>query len=189
MKFLRWVPNALTLSRLFLAIPVTMFLFADRPGVALFLLLVAAATDLLDGFLARNFNLRTVIGSWLDPAADKVLITTVLITFTVKQELPVWFCVLTVARDVGIATGVFYLVGIGRKIRIQPLLTGKLATIAQNAVLLLALLAEFGRGKGALGFFVVLSAGLTLISVAMYALNFVRVYRYPAAWPSEKPTR
>ena len=85
---MRWIPNALTTIRLLLTVPLAYSLWVGDTWLALGLLSFAAISDLADGFLAREFNLRTKVGAWLDPVADKTLITTVLVTLTLKGRHP-----------------------------------------------------------------------------------------------------
>lgn len=82
------VPNFLTFSRL-LASPVIGYLVLhDQHAAALGLFAVAGLTDLVDGYLARRWKLQTVVGSVIDPMADKVLMTVLTVTLAVKGLLP-----------------------------------------------------------------------------------------------------
>jgi cardiolipin synthase (CMP-forming) len=140
MKAIRHIPNTLTMIRMVLAVPLAYWLWEGKIPAALGLLVVAGITDLLDGYLAREFGWRTTLGTWLDPTADKILITTSLVTLTAKGFLPLWFCLVILGRDVGLVIGVVGLVWSGVSVKIQPLLTGKLAVTTQNLTLLLAML-------------------------------------------------
>lgn len=62
----------------------------------------------VDGYLARNYNMGSVFGSILDPAADKALMTTLTIALAVKGLLPVWLAVLILGRDVALSLSAFY---------------------------------------------------------------------------------
>ncbi len=177
MKFPRFFPNLLTLCRLFLAVPLAYYLFHGRIGMALGILVVAGITDLLDGWIAREFRFQTTVGSWLDPTADKIMITTVLVTLTLKQDVPVWFCALTIARDLAITVGSLALVLKGVNVKINPLLTGKLATVAQNITLLMAILKRFAAVHAAFSAVMAVSAVLTAVSFATYARRFFALAR------------
>jgi cardiolipin synthase len=168
MKWLRHIPNALTLIRMGMAIPLAHWLLEERVFAALLLLSVAGITDLLDGYLAREFGWRTVLGAWLDPAADKILIAASLVTLTAKMQIPLWFCLVILGRDISLVIGVVGLWWRGARVKIQPLLTGKLAVVAQNLTLLTAiLLPVFGwAGK--------IFPGMLLVATAMTALSAAR---------------
>ncbi|GAB1518334.1 hypothetical protein RhiTH_001393 [Rhizoctonia solani] len=82
------IPNALTVSRI-IACPVLGWAILEgKYGFATGLLLYAGITDWIDGYLARKWNMRTVIGTILDPAADKTLMTTLTVTLAMKGLLP-----------------------------------------------------------------------------------------------------
>ncbi len=90
-KAARFLPNVLTISRLFLC-PLIVFLFLQGrylPGLALFVL--ACATDFLDGYLARRFQWMTPLGAVLDPIADKVFALSFFTLLMVLGSCPAWF--------------------------------------------------------------------------------------------------
>jgi cardiolipin synthase len=169
------LPNLLTLSRIGLTVPLAYYLFKDRIGVALGILVIAAVTDFLDGLIAREFGLRTVLGSWLDPAADKIMITTVLVVLTLKRDVPVWYCLTTLSRDITLVVGAMVLVLKGVDVKIRPLLTGKMATVGQNATLLMAILARFAPVQLAFHAVMAASTALTIVSFVTYARQFFKL--------------
>ena len=100
----------------------------------------AAASDAVDGFIARRFNQRSELGTYLDPLADKVLLITTLVllsrdTGSAFQKLPLWFPVLVISRD-AILLGGFALIHllIGKTLP-RPRIVGKLATFFQMLTL------------------------------------------------------
>jgi cardiolipin synthase len=103
------VPNFLTILRI-LSIPVfVIFLLYDHFFVALLIFIGAGITDGLDGWIARVFNQRTTIGSYLDPIADKLILLTSFIVLAVLGIIPSWLTVIVIARDVIILLGVLIL--------------------------------------------------------------------------------
>lgn len=97
------LPNKLTLLRVIM-IPVYVFfqMTSYVPGskwIALGLFIVASLTDLLDGKLARKYNLVTNFGKFMDPLADKLLVCSALICFTQIGTLPAWVTIIIVARE------------------------------------------------------------------------------------------
>ena len=94
---------------------------------------IAAASDGLDGFIARRFNQKSRLGVVLDPIADKSLVLTALITLTVVEwgadwSIPIWFSVLVIARDIVILGGVLVLYFMNNHAHIEPHWSGKICT-------------------------------------------------------------
>ncbi|KAF9269221.1 CDP-diacylglycerol--glycerol-3-phosphate 3-phosphatidyltransferase [Marasmius fiardii PR-910] len=103
------VPNLLTTSRI-LACPVIGYsILNGQFQVATYLLIYAGLTDLADGYLARRFKMNSVLGTILDPAADKALMTTLTVTLTMKGMIPVPLAVLILGRDVLLSLSAFYI--------------------------------------------------------------------------------
>jgi len=96
------LPNYLTMGRI-LAIPgIVWLLFQDSPFtnfIAVTLFLLAALTDMLDGYLARRMGLDSALGKLLDPLADKILVSTVMIALVPLGRLDVWIPIVVIARE------------------------------------------------------------------------------------------
>ncbi len=130
---LRQLPNTISLVRIALIVPIAVALAHDQLQTTLLLVGVVAASDALDGFLARRFGWQTALGALLDPLADKLLLTTVFVTLTVLGAVPVWLMVAAVARDVIIVAGAAaYRLWCG-PLEIRPSLISKLNTLCQLA--------------------------------------------------------
>ncbi len=138
------VPNLLSLLRI-LAVP--FFAIAVWYGhlwEACALFAAAGVTDLLDGFIARRFNQKSDLGALLDPAADKLLMTTAFVLLTWRSEgmaapIPPWVAILAISRDVTISfVALFGMHGDVRRLR--PSILGKLTTTTQLAAISLGLL-------------------------------------------------
>jgi CDP-diacylglycerol--glycerol-3-phosphate 3-phosphatidyltransferase len=99
------VPNTITFFRVVL-VPVLMaFLLVDVPYgdvFALVVFVVAAASDSLDGYLARRFRQTTVIGAFLDPLADKLIVTAALVSLVELGELSAWVAMVVIARELAV---------------------------------------------------------------------------------------
>ena len=102
---LKWLPNAISLMRIVLVVPILMYIVDGRFGLALFLFFVAGFSDGVDGFLAKRFDWHTRIGALLDPIADKLLVGGTYITLVVIGMIPAWLAALVVVRDVVIIGG------------------------------------------------------------------------------------
>ncbi|OAA54433.1 phosphatidyl synthase [Cordyceps fumosorosea ARSEF 2679] len=102
------LPNILTMSRLVAAPVIGYFVLHDSHAWAAGLLAYAGVTDLLDGWIARRWNRKTVVGTVIDPMADKVLMTVLTVCLAVKGALPVWVASIILGRDVGLAIAAIY---------------------------------------------------------------------------------
>ncbi|EKV12247.1 hypothetical protein PDIG_45720 [Penicillium digitatum PHI26] len=102
------VPNILTLSRLLAAPVVGYLLVHNYHTAALSLFAYAGITDLVDGYIARRYNLQTVVGTIIDPMADKLLMTISVACLAVNGSLPIWLAVIILGRDVGLSTSAIY---------------------------------------------------------------------------------
>jgi cardiolipin synthase len=131
------VANQLTILRMALTPPLILLVLSGRFRWALIAFLVAAATDLLDGLIARFGNQKTTLGAMLDPVADKLLVSSLSIALTwgdrVPDRIPAWVTVTTLSRDAIIVVSVVVInLAIGRRV-FMPSVLGKLCTIAQLA--------------------------------------------------------
>jgi len=98
------IPNLLTLLRA-LGIPIFLYLVLAKEamGWAVFTLVIAGATDYLDGKVARALNQESRLGELMDPAVDRLYIATVLVAMYVTESLPIWVLILIIARDLVLA--------------------------------------------------------------------------------------
>ena len=102
---LRYLPNALTLARLLLALPLALLILERDYPLALAVGLIAGLTDTLDGMVARRLQALTRFGALLDPVADKVLITVSFVCLASVGLLPWWLAALVICRDLIIVGG------------------------------------------------------------------------------------
>lgn len=125
--------NQLTLLRMLLIPVFAILVIYGYLGTALLVFTFAGITDALDGLIARRRGEKTTLGEWLDPMADKLLLTTTFVVLTLPLEhlsnrLPVWLTVLMISRDVGIvATVAIVNLAVGRR-TFKPSMLGKAAT-------------------------------------------------------------
>lgn len=136
-------PNQLTLARMvFLPFIVNNLLEHHYRG-ALILFMLAGLSDGLDGLLARRFHQQTLLGQYLDPIADKMLLSTVFLVLSVVDKIPWKYTVLVFSRDVGIllVSGVLYTIAGLRDFR--PSIFGKANTFSQLAAVVFVMLLQF----------------------------------------------
>ena len=102
-----------TLMRIVLTPFIVISMVAQQWGIAFFLFLIAASTDIVDGNLARFFNAKTFLGAVLDPIADKVLLLSVFFTLAFVQSplfnIPLWFVFLVLLRELILISGSCFL--------------------------------------------------------------------------------
>jgi len=129
------LPNLLTLSRIGLAFCVVGAMLLHRWSFACILFLIAASTDMLDGFLARFYDEKTQLGAALDPIADKFLVLSVFFTLAFAQSplfhIPLWFVSIVFIKElilIGGALVVYYKTG---SLEINPSWLGKTAMFIQ----------------------------------------------------------
>lgn len=135
----RAAPNLLTLMRLFI-IPFLVIAILDGHYVAAFaLFLLAGTSDALDGLLARLLKQRTTLGQYLDPIADKLLLSTLFVVLTHVGLMPRYVTVLVFSRDLGILLIATLLFATGTLRDFRPSIFGKLNTLVQ----IMALIAVF----------------------------------------------
>ncbi len=133
------IPNALTILRILLIPVIVGFLVYKHYDYALITLIVAMITDALDGTIARLANQKTQFGAYLDPLADKLLLMTTFITFSLLSLVPVWSVIVVVSRDAILLTGTLLARVTDTKIDASPSVLGKATTLFQSAYIILVL--------------------------------------------------
>jgi len=123
--------NLLTAVRLVLAPLTIRSILRQQHEAALMLFLWAALTDGLDGFLARRMGCMTQLGAYLDPLADKLLLSGTYVALAVISSVPLWFVVLVFGRDLLILAGTAVIFLLTGRRRFPPSLWGKLSTFFQ----------------------------------------------------------
>ncbi|MCY3999556.1 MAG: CDP-alcohol phosphatidyltransferase family protein [Bacteroidetes bacterium] len=132
--------NVLSIVRVPLSVGAAILIISDASVVwSLGIILIAALTDVLDGFIARSTNTVSGWGKILDPAADKLSIAILGVVFVLKNLLPLWFVGVVLLRDLLILTGGVFLGRRTGQIHMSNI-TGKLAVIALSITFVLGLL-------------------------------------------------
>ncbi|OPY87640.1 MAG: putative CDP-diacylglycerol--glycerol-3-phosphate 3-phosphatidyl-transferase 2 [Smithella sp. PtaU1.Bin162] len=134
------IPNFLSLLRIILVPFVVIFLIQGSYGKALLTFALAGLTDALDGTLARLLNRQTVLGAYLDPIADKLLLTASFVTLSILGIIPSWLTVIVLSRDFIILLGIAILSIISIPYVVKPAFVGKVTTVLQVGTIFLALL-------------------------------------------------
>lgn len=175
------LPNALTFSRILISPLIVALLLKEsrrRNRLAAAALGVAAATDFMDGFLARRQGKETRLGQFLDPLADKICISSVFVMLARRGRLAGWVPGVIIGREALITLFRVYAGVRGRSVPAS--MWGKLKTNSQLLALLAVIMEEEGKGSGALRHAAVAAAvALTLYSGLDYILKSRR-YLAPA---------
>jgi cardiolipin synthase (CMP-forming) len=174
--YYRSLPNLISLGRLVLAPTIIAMIATERWKEACVVFIVAGFSDAVDGWIAKTFDLRSELGAYLDPLADKALIVSIYVALAIVGAIPATIAIIVVARDVMII-GAFMISLIMRKpIKVKPLMVSKLNTAAQIGFAALVLGIKAFDFPGGLWFDVSLYivAALTLASTAAYFVQWIR---------------
>jgi cardiolipin synthase (CMP-forming) len=175
--------NGLTALRIALA-PVFLVLYVEGDRMrALAAFVAAAATDVLDGLVARALGQHTRLGAYLDPVADKFLAACALIALAATGRLPWWFPALVVSRDLAQLAGAAFLRTTHHAVPIAPTRIGKYATFAIAGTVVAVLAGDLVYPGGEVSGFVIafglLATECVAISFVQYFLFFLRAARAP----------
>ncbi|MGE0457876.1 MAG: CDP-alcohol phosphatidyltransferase family protein [Bauldia sp.] len=170
------LPNLITVGRLLLVPTIIWFLSERQFGAAFVVFVIAGVSDGVDGFIARTYNLKSRLGAYLDPLADKALLVSIYLSLTFIGEIPGWLTTIVVSRDLFIIGGVLLAWVLDRPIEVRPLYISKVNTAAQ-IIFAAAVLADlaFGIGMGAVRDWLAIIVGvLTVASAGAYLVDWVR---------------
>lgn len=170
------LPNKLTILRIIMIPFFVLFMLLDGGAnqtyryIAAVIFIVASFTDLLDGKIARKYNLVTNFGKFMDPLADKLLVCSGLICFVGLGALPAWFVIIIISREF-IISG-FRLVAADNGIVIAASYWGKFKTVSQMIMIILMIMDIQNQVFQILiQIFVVIAVALTLISLVDYIMK------------------
>lgn len=164
------LPNKLTTLRMILIIPFVICMMLGKSGnlrfLALAIFVIASLTDWLDGYLARKNHLVTNFGKFMDPLADKLLVSAAMICLVELGRLPAWIVIVIISREFAISG--FRLIASDNGIVIAASWWGKFKTTAQMIMIIL-LIADLGGGFAVLEqIFIWLALALTVVSLVDY---------------------
>ena len=125
------LPNLITISRLLLTPYIVWLLLIESYFLGFIFFLLSGISDALDGFIAKRFNQKTLLGSYLDPIADKFLIVSAIVLLGYNGYVPIWLIIIIVSRDIAIFGAVIISWMLGTNLRIEPLIISKINTFLQ----------------------------------------------------------
>jgi cardiolipin synthase len=135
-------PNQLTLLRMLFLPFIVISLVDERYTTALILFVLAGMSDGLDGLLARRLHQQTLLGQYLDPIADKLLLSTLFLVLSILHKIPWKYTVLVFGRDIAILVTSAVLYTIAGLRNFSPSIFGKANTCAQIAAIFFVMLFE-----------------------------------------------
>ncbi len=165
------LPNKLTVLRVILIPFFVGFMLADQPlyyGIALAIFCIASLTDLLDGKIARKYNLVTNFGKFMDPLADKLLVSAALVCLVESGSLPSWMVIIIISREF-IISG-FRLIAADNGVVIAASYWGKFKTVFQMAMIIMLILKLAGVKHM---MFAYVTAGVTWIALILTVVSLV----------------
>lgn len=127
----RYLPNVITALRLLMVGPFLYCTLKQHYFTAFFIFIIASISDGLDGYLARRFQWESKLGAFGDPLADKLLMMSSYVALTYIHQLPLWFTMLVVSRDVYIISGILAWHLLFRTIDFKPTFISKANTVFQ----------------------------------------------------------
>jgi len=125
------IPNILTLARIIVTPVIVYAIVTGEAVMALVLMIAAGITDMLDGAIARYFNLRTTVGAYLDPLADKLMLISMFVTLFIIGQVPLFLFLAVVFRDLIIVLGCIAYEMVTHSLKMEPSLVSKATTFMQ----------------------------------------------------------
>lgn len=175
------LPNKLTILRIILIPFFVFFLTINDLGckyLPIIIFIVASLTDSLDGHIARKYKLITDFGKFMDPLADKLLVSSALICFVEMNYINAWIVIIIVGREF-IVSG-FRILAASKGITIAANKWGKIKTVSQMLLIVLILL-DYAKMFGTLGLIInpliIVTVLLTIISGVTYFINNKKILR------------
>lgn len=170
------LPNAVTIGR-FLLVPIVVWAIASmQMRIAFWLFVAAALSDMLDGFLAKRFDMTSEFGAYLDPLADKAMLMSIYVSLALAGLLPLWLVIAVVSRDLMILGAIIVSWLVDQPLKIHPLMVSKVNTTAQFILAAMVLgTSAFDVHPGFLLTVAIIAvAVLTGLSAAAYLLAWMR---------------
>lgn len=174
-KYFIFIPNLLSIIRIYLMYPLLTFIAEENYLFALYIFTIAAATDGLDGYLARVMDWQTDLGKILDPIADKVLLIGTIFILWMNSHIPIFVLAVFILRDFIIVMGAAFHMTVYETAAPNPNIFGKITTfvhIGYLAGVFVDTIFSLNLTNVAIDCLVAL---VTLISLFLYGLNWFKL--------------
>lgn len=165
------IPNLICMARILLVWPIVLALSGGNYPLALLLIALAAASDGLDGYLAKRFDWRSRLGGLLDPLADKLLLVSTFVALSLSGLVPGWLTLVVIARDLIIVAGSLAYQAFVATLQPEPSAASKLNTTAQ-LLFVIGVVANAGFGWPAPQILLV-SGATVLVTSVVSGLDYV----------------
>jgi len=167
------IPNAICVLRILLVVPLVIALFGGDYRQALVLIVIAGVSDGVDGFLAKHFGWQSRLGSLLDPAADKLLLVSTIVSLTMLDLVPIGVTAIVILRDIVIVCGALAYLRLAGTLTGEPTPISKLNTLAQLLFVIATIMqaawqrpgTEWLIAFGALVVFTSITSGLSYVLI------------------------
>ncbi len=170
------LPNTLTLTRVLLIPFFVIFIINKNFQWAFFTFAIAGVTDGMDGLLARITHQRTELGAYLDPIADKLLLSSAFISLAIVEFIPSWLVVIVITRDVIILVGILVMWLTNYRPEINPSFLSKVTTTLQIITILLVLMIDYSSTFQQLSIIAIYATAiLTILSGFQYIYTGTRI--------------
>ena len=168
------IPNSITFIRIVIIPVFVTALVYGRVDYALYLFIVASISDMLDGLLARITDQQTRLGAFLDPLADKFLLMTSFILFSVYGWIPLWMTITVISRDLIVTLGWLLLYLLYDISKVEPSLIGKAAIAGQLVLIAYTLFSRTFHFPPPEGWMLIVVTLLTMLSGLQYIYRGLR---------------
>lgn len=174
-KYFIFIPNLLSIIRIYLMYPLLTFISEENYIFALYVFIVAAATDGLDGYLARVMSWQTDLGKILDPVADKVLLIGTILVLWINNYIPIFVLAVFVLRDFIIIMGAAFHMTVYETAAPNPNVFGKITTFIHIGYLA-GVFVDIIFATNLVSFYIdVFVAVITMISLFLYGFNWFKL--------------
>ena len=174
-KYFIFIPNLLSIIRIYLMYPLLTFIAEENYIFALYVFIIAAATDGLDGYLARVMSWQTDLGKILDPVADKVLLIGTILILWINDYIPIFVFVVFELRDFIIIMGAAFHMTVYDTATPNPNIFGKITTFVHIGYLG-GVFIDIIFALNIVNFFIdVFVALITIISLLLYGFNWLKL--------------
>jgi cardiolipin synthase len=166
------VPNLITTIRIILTPVFIIYLINDQFLSAQIVFIICCLSDGIDGLVARLFNQKSKLGTYLDPLADKILLVAAYVVLAVRRFLPSWLTVMVISRDVLILLGVLMLYLIRTEVAIKPSMISKINTCFQFLTVVVVLSKDYVTISQNTAFYLYLVTALFTISSGLHYIHY-----------------
>ena len=167
----KYIPNLLTLTRFFLIPIISFFLLKEAYLIAIAIIVLSCLTDILDGYIARKFNVISDFGKLMDPVADKITQLVLIALLTIQQVIGLWFLLILLTKDFIMIIGGTFLYT--KSLVVSSNIFGKLSTVTIYLAILVSMLSrEFNWNNLIDDYFYYIAIVVTLFAF----FNYVRLY-------------